>query len=212
MRLGEAEFRDWVAARSVARLLPAPVADRGAWRVETGSATETRRYFYARPVVDIRALAAEIDTPLIFLKLADSADVMASLLPAGWQTIGDTWMMSGPRPPMPRPDPSYRIEATGDVARAEVTIRDRDGALAARGYGASVGGVFAYDRIVTEDAHRRRGLGRVVMAALGAFAEPGAVHVLAATAMGRPLYESIGWQVRSDYTTAVRTGAITREG
>lgn len=204
MRLSDDEFRDWVAARSVARELPAPLGEHGGWRVETGSASETRRYFFATPADEIGALARTIESPRIFLKLADSAAVMVGLLPSGWETEGETWMMSGRAIAMPRVAPGYRIEAAGDATRVTVVIRAADGALAASGYGAGVGGVFAYDRIVTEAAHRRRGLGRVVMAALGAVADARATHVLAATAMGRALYESIGWQVRPDYTTAFR--------
>jgi GNAT superfamily N-acetyltransferase len=200
--LDEATFRDWVAARSVARDLPAPVADRGGWRVETGSETEIRRYFFARPDEAIANLAREIAGPRIFLKLAADAATMAALLPDGWVTEGQTWMMSGAPIAMPSLHPDYRLEQEGDARRATVVIRAPDGSVAASGYGAAVAGVFAYDRIVTDAAHYRRGLGRVVMAALGGFAAPDATHVLAATAMGRGLYESIGWRVRSDYTTA----------
>lgn len=62
------------------------------------------------------------------------------------------------------------------------------------------------DQVVTEPAHRRRGLGRTVMAALErAAVERGVVRgVLVATEDGLGLYGSLGWTVDSPVTAAVR--------
>lgn len=204
--LTPAAVHDWVAARSIARDLPPPVADHGGWRVDTASAAEECRYFFAHASSAIATLANRIDRPRVFLKLCDSVEVLAAALPPRWTIIGETWMMEGGPCAMPVIDDRYRLERAGDARRLTVTIRDADGAVAASGHGAASGGFFAYDRIVTAAGHRRRQLGRAVMAALGEEAPVGAAHLLAATAMGRALYESIGWQVRSDYATAVIPG------
>lgn len=195
-------IRDWATARNIARALPVPVADHGGWRVDTRSPGEDCRYFFAAPVPGLAALAATIDRPRVLIKLCDTRAVLAGLVPAGWVFEVDTWVMEG-APAVPGPlAPGYRVDRTLEGARATVRIVADDGSLAASGYGGRSRGVFAYDRIVTDDRHRRRGLGRAVIALLGEAALPGDRHVLIATAMGRALYESIGWCVRSDYTTA----------
>jgi predicted GNAT family acetyltransferase len=60
------------------------------------------------------------------------------------------------------------------------------------------------DVVETDPAHRRRGLGSVVMAELSrAAADRGAVRaVLVATEAGRALYEKLGWRVESPITAA----------
>jgi GNAT superfamily N-acetyltransferase len=71
----------------------------------------------------------------------------------------------------------------------------RDGATAASGWLAVAGTDAVVDRVVTDVAHRRRGLGSAVMSALvGEAMALGAKHgLLVATADGRRLYESLGW-------------------
>jgi predicted GNAT family acetyltransferase len=62
-----------------------------------------------------------------------------------------------------------------------------------------------FDQIITEEAHRRLGLGTVVMLNLDAVAEQaGATNrLLVATAAGRALYECLGWTVLAPWSTAV---------
>ncbi|MEU4930689.1 GNAT family N-acetyltransferase [Streptomyces yokosukanensis] len=65
-----------------------------------------------------------------------------------------------------------------------------------QGQMASLGEAVVVDRVMTEEAHRRRGLGDFVMRALADHAlEAGAVlGVLGATDAGRALYETLGWK------------------
>ena len=193
----------WLAARSIARAVPPPVPDSGGWRVDTGSADETCRYVFAAPSVSITALSRRVGGPGIPIKLCASADVLKALVAPPWQIGTPAWMMEGAPATMPSLLTNYRLEVTGDRHRCRVSIVTEDGDVAASGYGATALGVFAYDRIATAAGHRRRGLGRRVMAALGGLAPADARHVLVATAMGRELYASIGWHVVSPYTTAV---------
>uniref|UniRef100_UPI000AC6FF97 GNAT family N-acetyltransferase n=1 Tax=Streptomyces sp. NRRL B-24085 TaxID=1709476 RepID=UPI000AC6FF97 len=80
--------------------------------------------------------------------------------------------------------------------------------LAARGQTAPTGATAVFDRIETAPAHRRRGLGSVVMRTLqGAAAAAGArTGVLAGTPAGRALYESLGWHVQAPLTSAKFVG------
>ncbi|MDC7340105.1 GNAT family N-acetyltransferase [Streptomyces lydicus] len=52
------------------------------------------------------------------------------------------------------------------------------------------------DRVRTDEAHRRRGLGDFVMRTLvdSAVADGAVLGVLGATAAGRALYETLGWK------------------
>jgi ribosomal protein S18 acetylase RimI-like enzyme len=78
---------------------------------------------------------------------------------------------------------------------ATVTVSRVDGALAARGHVAVTRGYAVFDRIVTEPAFRRRGLGSFVMRALTAamsehYLEQG---LLIASTDGQHLYHHLGW-------------------
>ena len=76
--------------------------------------------------------------------------------------------------------------------------------LAASGYAAEHDGVFIYDRIATQEAHQRRGLGRALMAALaGERRSPRSQEILTATPAGQSLYRQIGWRDYSPYSTAM---------
>jgi GNAT superfamily N-acetyltransferase len=85
----------------------------------------------------------------------------------------------------------------------DACILTAEGELAASGHAAESHGVFIYDRIVVEPEHRRRGLGKALMAALsGRRQSLTAKPVLVATEAGRALYSTLGWALHAPYTTA----------
>ena len=97
----------------------------------------------------------------------------------------------------------YRLDVVTTDAISLAHIRAEDGSIAASGHAVEVGGVFVFDRIVTEPAHRRRGLGRAIMSALGDRQRSGSARrVLVATEDGLELYKSLDWCVLSPYSTA----------
>ena len=210
-RVGLELIGAWLGARSVARGLPAPVADHGGMRVDTGLPNEVRRYVFAGPVDGIRELAASIDVPHVPIKMCGPADQLLALLPSGWtlqppgylmtrQTAGDA---------MPVLPAGYRVDMAIDGQVAAARIIAGDGALAASGYAAEHAGVFIFDRIATDAAHRRRGLGKALMAALGSTRRSSASQqVLVATEEGRALYATLGWRVLAPYSTAVILAAV----
>lgn len=196
--------RGWLAARSLSRGLPAPVADSGGWRVDTGGEDERRRYVFAEPGPGLIRLADTIAEPRIFLKLCADAATLGALLPARW-SIRDANCMMVPDRAVATPrtlPPGYRASSDSHGGVTHVTIVGPHGDEAASGYAAELDGVFVYDRIVTAENHRRRGLGRALMAALGSVRGADAREVLTATAMGAALYASLGWRVYTPYTTA----------
>lgn len=195
----------WLRARSVARGLPAPVAEHGGWRVETGLPHELRRYVFARPEEGLRVLAETIATPRVFLKLCGSEEEMHPLLTERWQFDEPRFVMTGDAfhaaPPPLAAGYSLQLYRSGPTLSARI-VTGR-GELAASGHAAEADGVFIYDQIETAPAHQRRGLASYLMQALRSTRKsPAATQVLVATAAGRALYETLGWEMRSPYTTA----------
>ena len=194
----------WLAGRSLARGIAAPVPDRGGYRVDTASAAETSRWVYADADERIAELARCIAGPGYLIKLCGTASQLAALLPGGWHTEATGFFMIGTARCEPSPLPAgYDATLREDGGAAEVTITAPDGTVAARGFAGETPGGFTYDRIVAEPDHRRIGLGRAVMARLAAAKrDPARPDLLVATPMGRLLYEALGWRVLSPYATA----------
>jgi GNAT superfamily N-acetyltransferase len=194
----------WLRARSVARGLPQPVRDRGGLRLDTNLPAELRRYVFARPGPGLIELGRSIMAPLVFLKLCGPPEQLASLLPAYWCLSPVGYVMTCDAPPATiELSPDYRMGTHADGPATEIRILDDRGALAASGFAAEWDGLFVYDRIVTDAGHRRKGLGRAVMAALGAARRsPQSRQLLVATEEGRALYAMMGWEVGQLFSSA----------
>ena len=89
----------------------------------------------------------------------------------------------------------YELEIKSEGPLEYVRLHAADSTVAARGMMAIVGGDAVMHDIHTDPAHRRRGLGSVVMGALGQRAlERGArTGLLMATTDGFQLYRKLGW-------------------
>lgn len=203
-QISDSLVQAWLTARSVARGLPLPVPDRGGLRLDTNAAEEVCRWVFPRLCPGLVELAHEITSPGYLLKLCASGHELTSRVPGRWRLQPLGYMMT------PRAAPAssahlpagYRIESTTLGPTTYVRIWAADGELAASGYAAQAAEVFIYDRILTSPGHRRRGLGRALMAQLGsAKTRASTQEVLVATQDGRSLYESLGWQVHSPYAT-----------
>ena len=97
------------------------------------------------------------------------------------------------------PDDGYSFERQREAGCQYVSV-SFDGEHAAHGSAAVVGDYAVFDRIVTEDKFRRRGLATFVMRALiaGALEEDVRTGLLLTTAEGRALYEFLGWEHLTD--------------
>lgn len=196
----------WQAAHSVARSAPSPVSDRGGFRVDTGSEKEARRWVFPQLCDGLREIAQEIDVPRHYLKLSGTDEELRSVLPPRWDVLPANYFMTATVvPATARPLPAgytMALHRAGAIVQASVTAPNGD--LAASGNAAEAAGVFVYDRIETAPAHRRKGLGLSVMAALGAERNLSAsTQLLVATKDGRGLYESLGWSVLGPFATGV---------
>lgn len=194
----------WVAARSLARGLPQPVADRGGLRVDTGLPGEARRYVFPGPLPGISQIARSEVAPRTFIKMCGSGDELLGLVTPPWRLQPPAYFMchEGAFGSSPKLRDGYRLQVSIEHAVAVARILAEDGSLAASAHAAEYAGVFVFDRIQTAPAHRRRGLATILMAALAATRKSNTARpVLVATEEGRALYSSLGWTTLSLYST-----------
>ena len=207
LRADPALVEAWLRGRSLARGLPQPEPDSGGLRLEVGLPQERRRYVFARTTQGLRQLAQTIVEPLVFLKLCSPVEVLRALAPTRWALQPVGYMMTRAasiRTDRPRLPGGYRLELIADGPAVGVRILTDAGELAASGRAGEYDGALVYDQIVTDPAHRRRGLGRAVMAALDAAREGGTrTQVLVATDEGRALYSTLGFEVHAPFASAV---------
>ncbi len=197
--------RGWALSRGVAA--PIPVA--GGHRIVVGEPGHAERFvFPALDAATLSAMAAGITAPGIFLKAFCAPEALLAAVDGRWspQLSGDLMAIDLVAvPPPAAPAAGYRMDLSAEGAVLVVEIHDADGALAASGRAALTGGFAVFDKIITDPAHQRRGLGRVVMGVLGERARAlGADRgVLVATPEGRALYEVLGWRFEGRMETVV---------
>lgn len=204
-------FLAWIHGWAANRQVGAPVAHADGFCIEVGLPQQVRRYVFPRPSPALARLGDAITQPWVFLKACATGEELRRLLPTHWQIQADGFLMTCGAEPFPAAGdlpPGYRLLVQDDAAATGVVgvqVLAPDGSPAAAGHLALGERWATYDRIVTEPAHQRRGLGRAVMAALQARAHAHGRHagVLVATPEGRQLYASLGWRLRSPWASAV---------
>ena len=207
-------FAAWSRGWAITREVPPPVPHADGLRIEVGLPRQARRYVFPRASQALHELGETIAQPWVFLKACATGDELRALLPARWEMQDDHFMMTSGDMSFDGSGavaPGYTLQVEDDAARtrqAHVHVHAEDGSLAASGHLALDERFAIYDRIVTEPAHQRRGLGRAVMHALQALARAHGRHanVLVATTEGRALYESLGWRLHAPWATAVIPG------
>ncbi|MGW5739161.1 MULTISPECIES: GNAT family N-acetyltransferase [Streptomyces] len=150
-----------------------------------------------------RGLIGSVTAPAICVKGFLAPDVMGPWFSPAWVPTDPGFLMAVDlRPSAVRAPRGYT--ATTETADGVIGVRvlTADGELAARGQVGLTGAAGVFDQIVTEQAHRRLGLGTVVMGALtDAAVESGATTgLLGATVQGRALYETLDWKVLAPLT------------
>ncbi|MFF7756869.1 GNAT family N-acetyltransferase [Streptomyces griseorubiginosus] len=208
----------WVEGWVVSRGAAPPQREAWGFTVDVGQIAQVSRHVFDTlgDEVDegaVRKVADAVTGAGVWLKVFQDPEIVGKWLGEGW------WVDPEPGYLMTVPLPGTRAEA-GDVPDGyrtrvwsvggviRVLVAAPDGSLAARGQVAPTGASAVFDQIETVTAHRRRGLGSVVMRTLqAAAAATGAqTGVLAGTPAGRGLYESLGWHVQAPLTSAKFTG------
>jgi GNAT superfamily N-acetyltransferase len=208
----------WVTGWVVSRGAAPPEREPWGFTVDVGQLAQVSRHVLEAlgDGVDeqlVRKVADGVTGAGVWLKVFQDPEVVRNWLGEGWWVDPEpgylmTVPLTGAEDAAAHAPDGYRkrVWSVGGVTR--VLVAAPDGSLAARGQTAPTGATAVFDQIETAPAHRRRGLGSVVMrtlqtAAATAGAETG---VLAGTPAGRALYEALGWHVAAPLTSAKFVG------
>lgn len=191
----------WVHGWAISRGTAPPVRLQSGYRVDVGLPGHQVRYVL--PTYDAE-LVGGLGEPDTWLKIRGQVS-----LGTPWQVQPVEYLMTCSLTDVRAPlTASYELETVQRGSLVDVVVRATDGSVAASGKAALTGEAAVFDQIETTPQHRRRGLGRSVMAALSAAAQyAGATTgVLVATEDGRALYTALGWTLESPMTAAVSRG------
>lgn len=197
----------WLKAWSLSRDLPLPTQYKSGFKVDVGYEKQKARYVFTELNDDFFALAESINEPWIYLKVCASPSELKSL-PERWSIQPQGYMMEC-FPSMNIPDiilhENYQLEYDHYDSTFVVKIVTKDGKLASVGRVVIVDDLAVYDRISTEENHKRKGLATFLMKELEkiALSQNVSNHFLVATEQGKSLYESLGWELYSLYTSIV---------
>ncbi|MFE7462790.1 GNAT family N-acetyltransferase [Streptomyces sp. NPDC057499] len=196
--------RTWVAGWAVSRRTPPPVEQPWGYYIEVAdNPAEVGRHVL--PVTEeslVRGAAASVSVPRTWMKMPAEPEEIESWLTPGWVVA---WEETGHLMAIdltvtePRAIEGYAVAVEYVDGVVHVHVRDAAGGSAAQGQAAIIGEAAVVDRVVTDEAHRRRGLGGLVMRTLAdqAVARGAYTGVLGATDPGRALYEALGWKKHS---------------
>jgi GNAT superfamily N-acetyltransferase len=202
--LVETWVRGWALSRGVAP----PTTTYGGLRVDVGLPDQKARYVFGEAGDGFAQAARSITEPHVFIKAFAPPEAVQRRIVAGWRISAVNRMMTTDALGLAdvRIPEGYHLERDDLDSGRLVRLLTPHGELAASGRAFVIGATAVFDQIETHPDHRRRGLGRVVMSALGASAtRTGADRgLLVATADGEALYATMGWRSQWPLTSAVR--------
>lgn len=210
-RMVNETIEKWMQGWSLSRKLPLPVKYKSGFKIEVGEEKQKIRYVFPELNDDFLNLSKIINEPWIHLKVCVSPDKVEKAVPERWKIQPPGYMMSCFRP-MKNPGSvmceGYRLEYERYNSTVLLKIIAENGELACTGRVVLVDDLAVYDRIITEEEHRRKGLATFLMHELERTALSNGINnnFLVATKEGRALYESIGWELYSPYTSIVIPG------
>lgn len=195
----------WARSRRVQP--PTPIA--GGVYLQVGSPTEAGRYILtvADPA-QARAATATVREADFWIKWPAAPHEAEPSMPAGWRLVARQYLMGArlerSSPPLPA---GYRLEVSNEEDAVEARLLTVTGELAASGR-IGLTEIAVPDQIVTQGAHRRRGLGRVIMSSLShaALDRGRGDALLLASGQGRHLYVDLGWRVLAPFWAAFHRG------
>jgi GNAT superfamily N-acetyltransferase len=211
--------RSWATGWALSRGFPAPDPIGSALWIRPGEPGRERELVWALAEQEIEpdllATIGASPTPTwVTVATQDVSQTQGQLsergvVPAGWPE----WLMAKQLAEVdqsPCPESfTCTLEESGSVLRA--SARTGSGVVACSGQMAITGdGTAVADRIVTEEAFRRRGLGRHLMGRLSeaALARGATRGVLIASAEGHGLYTALQWAPLCDIVVARNTAAM----
>lgn len=198
----------WLKAWSMSRELPLPVQFKSGFKVDVGHENQKTRYVFAELNNDFIQLSKDIDEPWVFLKVCSPPSEVKCHISKKWIIQPQGYMMSCFHP-MTIPNAclhkDYKLEITNYNSTSLIRIVTQKGEVAATGRLILIDDLAVYDRILTDDNHKRKGLATFLMKELEkkALSKGISKNFLVATEEGKYLYESLGWKLYSLYTSIV---------
>lgn len=201
-------IENWLKAWSMSRELPLPVKFKSGLKVDVGFEKQKTRYVFTELNDDFIQLSKDINEPWVFLKVcAPPSEVKRHVLKK-WIVQPQGYMMSCFHP-MTIPDfclhNDYKLEITNYNSTYVIKVVTQKGEVASIGRLILVDELAVYDRILTDDNHKRKGLATFLMKELEKIALSKGIskNFLVATEEGKSLYESLGWKLYCLYTSIV---------
>lgn len=198
----------WLKGWSLSRDLTLPFKYKSGFKVDVGDQKQKTRYVFAKANDDFIQLTKLIEEPWVFLKVCASFDDFKDRISEKWEVQPQGYMMSCFHP-MNFPNVSlhddYKVECDQYNSTFVIKIVTKNGELASIGRVVLIDDLAVYDRISTENNHRRKGLATFLMKELEKIALSKGIfnNFLVATEEGKTLYESLGWELYSLYTSIV---------
>jgi GNAT superfamily N-acetyltransferase len=205
--------RAWTYGWAISRNTDTPIERLGYFQIFVGKPDQTTRYVL--PHFDhelIKRLVGTEASPGSWLKVCAPIDRLSPLLSTGWNIHAPEFLMSANLISNEAPIiEGYRVQTESSGVLTFVKLITAEGDLAASGQVAVADSFATFDKIVTAEAHRRRGLGRHVMSILSSLSLDLGVKrgVLVATEEGAALYKALGWSLVSPIAAASHLNAHT---
>lgn len=201
-------LKKWLTAWSLSRELPLPIAFKSGFKVEVGDVKQKERYVFSELNEDFIELSNTINEPWIFLKACTSPEEIGNHVSEKWTYQPQGYFMVCSEPmvfPNHHLDTEYEFEFDHYKSTFVVRILTQNNEEVAIGRVVLVDDIAVYDRIITESNHRRKGLATIIIKELEKIAHSKGItkSILVATEDGKQLYESLGWEVHSLYTSIV---------
>ncbi len=199
----------WLTGWSISRGKPLPEAWESGYRVLVGDGKQKARYVFPKVNKDFIQLAESIHEPWVYLKVCEPFEKFSTLIPGRWKLQPQGYMMYVPEKmkvhekPLPEGYFIEIIQQQPDLFFIKINTESKEEAAVGRLI--FVDGLAIYDRIKTERSHQRKGLATQVIKELHRLAASKGIseNFLVATEQGKFLYESLGWEICSFYTSVV---------
>lgn len=198
----------WLTAWCLSRELPLPVKYKSGFKVDVGFEKQKSRYVFPEINEDIIQLSKEITEPWIYLKFCVLPEEIQNKVPDRWKVQPQGFMMHCTTPMKilkTELSPAYKFEIENYNSTAVIRILTQNNELCAEGRVIIVEDIALYDRIFTENKHKRKGLATFLMKELESIALSKKIYTnfLVATSEGKLLYKNLGWELYSYYTSIV---------
>ena len=199
---------NWLNAWSISRGLTLPTSFNSGFKVEVGYPNQKVRYVFPLLNEDFFRLANEIDEPYIYLKFCGPPKSIIDKIPSRWKIQPQGFMMvcfDKMKEIKTELSQDYNLKIDFSKAGYLAKIQTINGEVASEARLILVNDLAIYDRVITNDNHKRKGLASILIKELEkiAISEGVCKNFLVATEQGKFLYEKLGWKLYSLYTSVV---------